>query len=71
MEQAQSVRGPDPVAFCFTGSGSEDFRIWITNLLLFFLFLPWLVVRAMTFRLRNNSYRNIRFDVARNCRGAS
>jgi uncharacterized membrane protein YjgN (DUF898 family) len=37
---------------------------------LFFLVLPWLVVRAMTFRARNTSYRNIRFDFAQNYRGA-
>jgi len=141
MEQALPVRGSDPIAFRFTGSGGEYFRIWITNLLLtiltvgiysawakvrrnryfyrntrladaafdyhatprtilrgrllaalaflvysvtthmhpastgvfvllFFLILPWLVVRAMTFRARNTSYRNIRFDFARNYRGA-
>ncbi len=30
--------------------------------LLFVAFIPWAVVRSLTFRARNSSYRNIRFD---------
>lgn len=33
MEQAQPARGSAPIAFRFAGSGSEYFKIWITNLL--------------------------------------
>ena len=34
--------------------------------LLIFLFIPWFVVRAMAFRLRNTAYRNIRFVFNKN-----
>ncbi len=30
--------------------------------LLFVAFIPWAIVRSLTFRARNSSYRNIRFD---------
>ena len=39
-------------------------------MLLFFILLPWLVVRALAFRLYNTSYRNLRFHFNRNYRQA-
>lgn len=39
--------------------------------LLIFLFVPWFVVRAMAFRLRNTAHRNIRFKFNKNYREAA
>lgn len=39
--------------------------------LLIFLFVPWFVVRAMAFRLRNTAYRNLRFKFEKNYKEAA
>lgn len=66
MEQAPAGRGPEPVAFRFTGSGSEYFRIWITNLLLSILTLAiysaWAKVRRNRCFCRNTRLADAAFD---------
>lgn len=36
----------------------------------FLILLPWIIIRSMAFRLRNTSFRNIRFNFGRNYREA-
>lgn len=40
-------------------------KVSILFMLVFFLVLPWVVVRSMAFRLANTTYRNIRFHFER------
>ncbi|WP_126453616.1 YjgN family protein [Sulfuriflexus mobilis] len=40
-------------------------QVSILFVLVFFLVLPWVVVRSMAFRLANTTYRNIRFNFER------
>ena len=57
---------PDRMAFRFTGSGAEYFRIWIVNLLLTILTLgvysAWAKVRRLQYFYRNTSLDGAVFD---------
>lgn len=50
------------IAGLYFGSGYFDPRAPVIVILLIFAVVPWLVVRSRIFRMRNTSYRGVRFN---------
>jgi uncharacterized membrane protein YjgN (DUF898 family) len=63
---SQSPKPPKPLAFQFTGTGAEYFRIWVVNLLLTILTLgiysAWAKVRRLQYFYRNTRLGGATFD---------
>ncbi|NJO12275.1 MAG: DUF898 domain-containing protein [Gammaproteobacteria bacterium] len=69
----QILRGRILAVLLFTAYAliSELFPlVGLGMVLLFLIALPWIVLRALTFRARVSSYRNIRFDFVQDLGGA-